>query len=69
MQFGWDPQKARQNLFKHQVSFELAITAFDDPFGRVIEDPKHSAPREKREWIIGEADSGILVVVFTIRYP
>lgn len=69
VRFDWDPHKARRNLSKHGVSFEQAITAFDDPFGRVMADPKHSLPREKREWRIGLSDVGILVVVFTIRQP
>lgn len=69
MRFDWDPKKARQNLLKHHISFELAITVFDDPFGRVLEDAKHSTSHEKREWIIGQSDTQILVVVFTIRYP
>lgn len=62
-------KKAKQNLLKHHISFELAITVFDDPFGRIIEDSKHSTPHEKREWIMGQSDSQILVVVFTIHYP
>jgi len=24
---------------------------------------------EKREWLLGESDSGVLVVIFTIRQP
>lgn len=54
---------------KNGISFEQAITAFDDPFGRAMEDPKHSTGREKRIWRIGMSDFGVLVVVFTIRRP
>ena len=61
--------KARRNVAKHGVSFEMAITAFDDPFARVVDDPAHSTPHEKREWLIGESDGGVLVVIFTIRHP
>jgi uncharacterized protein len=35
--FDWDPKKARQNVAKHGLSFEKAVTAFDDPFGRIKE--------------------------------
>jgi len=28
--FEWDPRKARENLRKHGVSFEEAVTAFSD---------------------------------------
>jgi uncharacterized DUF497 family protein len=30
--FEWDPGKARRNLEKHRVSFELARLVFVDPF-------------------------------------
>ena len=66
MKFEWDVQKARSNLSKHCISFELAITVFDDPFALIAPDDKHSVS-EDREWIIGKSDSGVLVVVFTKR--
>ena len=69
MKFDWDPQKALSNEAKHRVAFEEAITAFDDPFGLVAPDPAHSTPRERRRWLIGQADNAVLVVVFTIRQP
>ncbi|NDC25321.1 MAG: hypothetical protein EB120_09310 [Proteobacteria bacterium] len=30
MEFDWDQLKAEKNLKKHGISFEVAITAFDD---------------------------------------
>lgn len=68
MRFDWDVRKAEQNAKKHGVTFEQAITAFDDPFALITLDAKHSAS-ERREWLIGESDVGVLVVVFTIRQP
>lgn len=65
--FEWDSKKSQRNLAKHGVSFELAITAFDDPFALIAADKKHSSEKETREWLIGESDSGVLVVVFTFR--
>ena len=68
MKFDWNPDKDEINFKKHGVSFEIAITAFDDPYALVAADSKHSAA-ESREWLIGEADGGkVLVVVFTKRY-
>jgi len=32
MLFDWDPDKAKKNLRKHKVSFEMASTIFSDPF-------------------------------------
>ena len=67
VRFAWDIRKARSNVAKHGVSFERAITAFDDPFALVAVDARHSTTDELREWLIGESDSGVLVVVFTRR--
>ena len=69
MRFEWDERKAAINRSKHGTSFEEAITAFDDPCALVAPDVAHSTSREERRWLIGEADSELLVVVFTIRQP
>jgi uncharacterized DUF497 family protein len=67
MEFEWDPVKAVSNKKKHGISFRLAITVFDDPFALRTTDEKHSTTEEERFWQIGESDSGVLVVVFTVR--
>lgn len=67
MQFEWDAGKARRNLHKHGIAFDQAITAFDDPFALIAPDDKHSGTGEIREWLIGESDDGVVVVVFTKR--
>ena len=65
--FEWDDDKAQRNLSKHQVSFEEAMTVFDDPFALTIDDPRHSDD-EDRFIIIGESTQRhILVVVHTER--
>ncbi len=69
MEFDWDVKKSETNAVKHGISFEAAVTAFDDPFQLRAPDPKHSSPSEKREWLIGKADMGVLVIIFTIRLP
>jgi len=69
MRFDWDPKKAASNYEKHGVRFVVAITAFDDPFALIAADPGHSTATEVREWLIGESDQGVLVVVFTVRQP
>lgn len=66
MEFEWDAKKAVANKLKHGISFELAITAFDDPYALVAPDPKHSGS-EPRQWLLGESDAGVLVIVFTKR--
>jgi len=66
MEFEWDSSKSSSNKKKHGVSFELAVTVFDDPFALRTSDVKDSKD-EARFWQIGESDSGVLVVVFTVR--
>jgi uncharacterized protein len=67
MRFEWDTEKARRNFHKHGIAFDQAITAFDDPFALIALDDKHSGTGEIREWLIGESDNGVAVVVFTRR--
>jgi len=67
MKFEWDEEKAHRNPLKHGISFGQAVTAFDGPFALVAADEKHSSAVEIREWLIGESDDGVLVVVFTRR--
>ena len=67
--FEWDPRKAQANDAKHGVSFEAAITAFNDPLQWREPDLKHSTPHELRERLIGESAAGILMIVYTNRSP
>jgi uncharacterized DUF497 family protein len=67
LRYEWDLRKATANRAKHGVDFEDAITAFDDPFALIAIDLLHSTEDEARHWLIGEADTGVLVVVFTVR--
>ncbi len=38
IRFEWDETKARSNLRKHRVSFEIAARVFADPFAMVKQD-------------------------------
>ena len=62
MRFEWDPQKAKQNLKKHGVSFEEALTVFFDPLSATFDDPDHSVD-EYREITVGLSSRGRLLVV------
>ena len=65
--FEWDEEKAVANLKKHQVSFEEAITVFNDPLSITILSPDHSID-EERYIDIGISSKGqLLVVVYTER--
>ncbi len=62
MRFEWDSGKAKQNLKKHKVAFEEAVTVFYDPFSATFDDPDHSAA-ERRLVTIGISARGRLLVV------
>lgn len=61
-QFEWNEAKASSNLRKHQVSFELAATVFQDPRVLTVADIDHSAA-EERWFSIGLARNGVLLSI------
>jgi uncharacterized DUF497 family protein len=65
--FEWDAAKAAANVARHGVSFEEAVTAFQDPLAQVHSDPDHSQS-EAREILIGHScKQRLLLVAFTDR--
>jgi len=56
----WDKTKAAENLKKHDVSFDEAKTAFDDPVYVDFYDLDHSYD-EHRFLIVGESHRGRLL--------
>jgi hypothetical protein len=62
LEFEWDPAKADENLRKHGVAFEEALTVFADPLARIFDDHEHST-EEPREIIIGHAEAAPVVGV------
>ena len=39
--FEWDPPKATENLVKHGISFDEAMTVFGDPLAILLAEPSH----------------------------
>jgi uncharacterized protein len=69
LEFEWDPGKAEENIKKHGVGFDEALTVFADPSARIFDDPDHSND-ETREIIIGYSKrQRLLLVSFTERAP
>ena len=66
MQFEWDPVKARTNLAKHGVSFDLAQNVWDDPLHVVL--PDRFEDGEQRWHAIGTVGPVAMLVVVHI-YP
>jgi uncharacterized DUF497 family protein len=62
MRFEWDADKAAQNIKKHRVSFDEAVTVFYDPLAATFDDPDHSN-NENRLVTVGYSAQGRLLVV------
>lgn len=56
--FRWDESKAAENLRKHRISFEEAVTVFDDPLF-VLQDATRN--EEQRDAAIGFSSVGRLL--------
>ncbi len=67
MRFEWNPTKAENNIRKHGVSFDEAVTVFKDPLALIFDDTAHSE-QEHREIIIGMSTlRRMLLVCFVER--
>ena len=67
LKFEWDNAKAKANLRRHGVSYDLAKTVFKDPFAieRLDDRERHD---EERFVIIGTAEGKVwLFVAYTER--
>lgn len=66
MRFEWDAEKARSNLVKHGVAFDLARRVWDDPMHVIV--PDRVENDELRWHAIGVVGAEmLLVVVHTYR--
>ena len=65
MRFEWDDAKAKLNIQKHRVSFEIAARVFADPFVLIQQDRVEGG--EQRWQALGAIDGfTILIVAHTI---
>ena len=62
MKFEWDRVKEEQNIKKHKISFDEAVTVFYDPISATFHDPDHSIA-EDRFITVGYSSQGRLFVV------
>jgi len=65
--FEWNENKAKENLRKHNVSFEEGTTIFRDPFIATMPDPDHSDIEQRFISIGISINHRLLVVVHTER--
>ena len=64
-QFEWDPEKDKQNLAKHGISFDEASAIFDGPLLSSEDEGDHAEVRERSYGLL----KGVVVlcVVHTLR--
>src|SRR5262249_39273755 len=62
LRFEWDERKNKANRRKHGIWFEEARSVFDDPRGRLVDDPEHSE-QEGRFLLLGIRYAARLLVV------
>lgn len=62
MEFEWDQNKADSNLSKHGISFDEAMTVFDDPLYLDFFDPDHSHD-QNRYIIMGRSSNNRLLLL------
>jgi len=67
MQFEWDADKADENLKKHRVSFDEAVTVFYDPLAATFGDPDHSQDEDRLVTVGYDARGRLLVVCHVER--
>ena len=67
MHFSWNTKKAEANLKKHGVSFDEAVTVFDDFDALCIYDPDHSEDEDRFIMLGMSASTRILVVCHCYR--
>ena len=61
IEFEWHSAKARSNLAKHGIDFEIAAKVFEDPFALV--EPDFSASAEERWRTVGLVNGVLLLLV------
>ena len=65
--FEWDPEKAKKNIRKHDVSFDEASSVFDDPMFITVIDEEHSSDEERYITIGISNKNRLLLVAHTER--
>jgi uncharacterized DUF497 family protein len=67
MKFTWDPKKASENVKKHKVSFDEAVSVFHDPLAKITDDPDHSNDEERFLMIGHSSKDNLLMVVHVYK--
>ncbi len=65
--FEWDSEKSKSNLHKHSVSFEEAMSVWDDEYAGFLHDPVHSIDEDRYIMIGYSKKNNLLFISFTER--
>jgi uncharacterized DUF497 family protein len=65
--FEWDPDKAKQNITNHGITFDEASTAFKDDLSLISFDPLHSTDEDRFVLIGNSMRNNLLVIIHTDR--
>ena len=63
--FEWDASKARHIRVAHGVTFEEAVSAFADPLGLIVDDPRHSSHEPRFALLAQSERERLLAIMFT----
>ena len=66
-EFEWNIDKAKQNLIKHKVSFEEAMSVWEDEYSALFYDNKNSENEERYIFVGYSNKNNLLIVSFTQR--
>jgi uncharacterized DUF497 family protein len=67
MKFTWDPKKASENIKKHKITFDEAVSVFHDPLAKITDDPDHSIDEERFLLIGHSSRENLLIVVHVYK--
>ena len=67
IEFSWDARKARENIRKHKVTFEEAVTVFYDEGAFEFYDTEHSTDEERFLMLGLSGRLRIIVVSYCLR--
>ena len=69
LKFEWDENKEKINIKKHGISFEVAMSVFNDPYRLDQFDVEHSIDEDRFNVIGNVTEQGIilLTVTYTLR--
>ncbi len=66
-EFEWNIEKAKQNLIKHNVSFEEAMSVWEDEYATLFYDNKNSDIEDRYIFIGYSNKNNLLLISFTQR--